>query len=85
MTHKLTKNQLKVWNEIEPIIKEREYSVELTFDDEFEISTKIPSGNVRITISPNGEVLYFLERNSGGFQAEFIRNEIKDNLSKKLN
>lgn len=84
MTHKLTKHQLLVWNDIEPIIKEREYSVELTFDDEFEISTKISTGNVKITISPNGEVLYFLYRDTGGFQAEFINNDLKDNLSKKL-
>ena len=84
MKHNLTKNQLKAWSEIESIIKEKEYSVELTFDDEFEITTKISTGNVKITISPNGEVLYFLYRDTGGFQAEFINNDIKNNLSKKL-
>lgn len=57
-----------------------EYGSEITFDDELKITFTIKRGSVVLTIFPNEDILYTLNRNSGGFEAEFFRLKLIDKL-----
>lgn len=82
MTHKLTKFQQEVWNKLKPHFKTRNYGSELTFDDEFKVTFTTEKGSVTITIFTNQEILYLLNRNSGGFESQFYQLKSLDGLIK---
>lgn len=84
MTHKLTKFQQEVWNKLKPHFNEGNYGSELTFDDEFKITFTTERGSVTITIFTNQEILYLLNRNSGGFETQFFRLNSIDELIKTI-
>ena len=84
MKHKLTKFQLEVWQKIEPIIKQFNYQVDINFDDDFVVKFNNELGQVTITIHPNNEILYLLERNKGGIESAFHSSNTLDYLVNEL-
>ena len=80
MIHKLTKFQREVLDVLKPQFKNMEYGSELNFDDELKITFTTKRGSVILTIFPNEDILYTLNRNSGGYEVEFFRLKFIDRL-----